>query len=270
MKRLLPIVIACSCFSCGGSSIYDASVSPEGPTGTTAQCVINGDVVKYDDIGSPMVGIEALLKMCSSTQLSDTWLLTAHHCLTNEDALTGGTQTDPSLITIYTQSSWAASETVAATAVATYLHPTLDIGLIRLAAPLLGANGEHHYNTMMPSNVASLVGQVAYQQGWGANAVFITDDAGDLGYSGIKTLRGAYFTVGSYVDGLVNVFVNSCGQLPWSGDSGSALFGFVNGERYIIGVTSTVWVKNDQPNETSFVASDTFADWAMTVMAGTD
>jgi len=236
LASITSIALLATIFSACGGAIEPAQ-DTDPPVGTASQCIINGDVVTEDTIGTPLLYGPGW--GCSSTFINDTWLITAHHCLTYENVETGGTAVEPGQVQL------VLLDGTFTTAAGVYLNPTYDIGLVQLGQPM---SCKHYANLLNSTPSADLVGTSLYCQGWGGNSAPVIDDAGDLGIAGFGTLRSATFKLNSIKVGLDNIEmdINACGQVPWHGDSGMACFATVEGKQAIVGVLSRAfWVGTD-------------------------
>jgi hypothetical protein len=159
---------------------------------------------------------------CTGTMVASRWMLTAHHCVTQEiggvGQITGGTAIAPGNLTARLNGG-----TNVATGVLIVRHPTLDAGLVLLnTAPLTGA-GQSRINRFYRGSTSALVSQSFYTQGWGNNS--ITQCTPGFGGSGFGTLRTATLSIASMIDaGHFNITPNGSGQIEWTGDSGSSLY----------------------------------------------
>ncbi len=220
MINALHRLASCSLFVVGAAAVACSAqvVGDSTPVESTVEPIINGNTVSTDTIGTPILSVG-----CSSTLLSDRWLITAHHCLTNEGVVTGGTPVTASTVTATLLNG------THATGSAVYLHPTLDVALLSLSSSLLNANGHPWANPLYLGQSTGLAGQTLYCQGWGDNTFT----------SGYGTLRSASIKVSQGESGGYQIVPNSSGQIDWLGDSGSSCFTFIGGYYNITGVQST-------------------------------
>jgi V8-like Glu-specific endopeptidase len=252
MKRII-ILVSTSLVAC--NSFSDAEL-----TGCADQEIINGTTVSEDDIGQPLL-LRSDGWQCSATLLNDYYALTAHHCLTVQDDITGGDPVDASIVTLTLMTGQSAK------GAAVYRHPTLDVAILQLATPLLGPNGKHYTNYLMDATSASLVGQTLYCAGWGNYA---NDDAGkEVGWG---TLRSAYMHVSRTDAQGYDMYRNDQCQVQFNGDSGSSCFLNVNGNYYITGVDSQGFYDNkatDNASQLEYVyqvGADYFRDWVLSIV----
>lgn len=216
--------------------------STEKAATTTSQCIIGGDEVSVDNIGTPIAynpsyGSNAF---CSTAQINDVFLLTAHHCVSDNGPGPGGNPDPVSEVVVrpFQQGGQVAVKKI-------FLHPTLDVAILQLVSPLLGPNGEHRSTPFYSGTSDSLIGTSVYCQGWGANAINELPD-GALGWQpGGGILRSAYIPVIGVMNSGYLLGPNSCGQIPWMGDSGSSCFAIVDGKPFIAGVMSWTWWDNN-------------------------
>jgi hypothetical protein len=194
---ILSSIIAGS-LACGGSNdVTD-------PTLTTTQPIINGNIVSVDNIGTPAI-YNGIGNACTSTLLNSMWILTAHHCMTNEDVIIGGTPVSADKVIIRTEDG---SQYVGARNI--YLHPTLDVALVVLDKPITGFTD----NSLYLGSFSDLVGQKIWCQGYGYDAF----------NASFGTLRSALEVVSQESDGYYSLVPNSLGQIDWLGDSGGSCF----------------------------------------------
>jgi len=261
-------LIATSFIACAA----DTGTPTSETTGTTSQCIVNGDVVTVDNIGTPILNLQVNQAngggwyICSSTQLTDTLLLTAHHCATNESVPTGGTAIDPS--NMYAQQfvpGNSGDKGSPFTVKTIYLHPTYDVAIIELVNPMLDYNGGHHNTPIYSGASADLIGQTVYCQGWGSNARGTDEDP-----PGAGVLRSAYVTAGPTTSSGYSIYPNACGQIPWRGDSGSAclIMDRLFGKLSITGVNSWGWSTDDAVIESDLIGSEYIRDWVNAIISG--
>lgn len=136
-----------------------------------------------------------------------------------------------------------------------YTHPSLDVALVKLAAPMV-LNGRttgyafHGFDTSTPS---SFVGDEMECYGYGKNTY---DD-------GLGTLRHATLSVDSATYNEYRLVPNQYGQITFSGDSGGPCYSTTNGAWRVSGVTS--WGTSSPSSktvlDTNNVAAGRFAAW---------
>lgn len=231
-----------ACGSVDGSADWNEAVD------SNEESIINGTPVTTDSLGTPM--LVAGGSLCSSTLLSDRWLLTAHHCVTNEGVTTGGTPIQAASITV-TQLGGATAH-----GTQVFLHPTLDVALVHLDSSFLNASGRPFANPLYLGSGYSLVPGPLYCQGWGRNTFG--------GGSGV--LRSATLTVEAGNTRWFRLKPNSAGQIQWRGDSGSACFITIDGVPRVTGVQSTGTVDGTQITAATLVSVEAFRDWAEGLM----
>ena len=225
---LASALIAAGLCNCGAQP--DTEVESPDNMATVSTDIINGDTVTTDSIGTPWLFNSVIPTvnpakhgLCSSTLLSDRWLLTAHHCVTNDGSMNGPSVSASSLTATLQNGSSAIGTDL-------YIHPSSDVALVKLNQSLLSSTGRPWATPMFLGRSSDLNGpfQTVYCQGWGLNTY--TDGWG--------TLRSAQIQVSqAESDGFTIIPTN--GKIDWEGDSGSSCFVFINGHYNIVGVAST-------------------------------
>jgi hypothetical protein len=192
---------------------------------------------------------------CSGTMIADRWMLTAHHCVTNEEVMTGGTPTPAWQIRVMSPdgASWAAGEQV-------FLHPSVDVALVLLGSAVVNSFGVEHTTPIWTGNMSGLAGGTVYCEGFGAT---------DFGGNGFGTLRSANLSVNTIGGGQLYLNENASQQVDYLGDSGAACFLYQPGvvipdaivavQSLVFQSTSTQWVDR-------LVGADAFVSWAATTI----
>ena len=195
----------------------DADAQPS----KVSQPIINGTPMANDAIGSLYVHNGVTGMGCSSTLLSDRWIVTDHHCVSVDTSDTGSPVL-PSQMGIIVNNSWVYS------GVAIYLHPTLDVALVKLDQAQLDANGHPRGTPLFLGRSSDLNGQTLYCEGWGNNTVSGT---------GAGTLRYGYSKVtGTTSEGFSMVPSGNPPTTPFTGDSGGGCYVFLNGRYHLAGI----------------------------------
>ncbi|HXU61245.1 MAG TPA: trypsin-like serine protease [Polyangia bacterium] len=225
--------------------------------------IINGNTVSADTIGSPYLTMSnpLLTGHCTGTLIRSDWLLTAHHCVTQNAQTTGGTAIQPSEINAHVLNG---GNTPSGRLI--IRHPTLDAALVKLTAPATAPSLATYPNWFALASEGSMVSQSFWTQGWGANA--ITSCAVPPGSTGAGVLRSATVAVSSLDSSdQYKSLPNSSGQIAFSGDSGSSMYQQVRGYFRPIGVASWVSCTNSPPAVTDvhYVRTDAIRGWAQGV-----
>jgi hypothetical protein len=237
----------------------DAPTSGGEDTAKTSAAILNGTPVTNDVLGSPIVcasnnGTSCNMWGCSGTMVADRWLLTAHHCVTQGNVLTGGTAIPAN--EIYT---WLQTTPHAVTGQAIFLHPSLDAALVLLSSSLVDGNGVARTTPIYTGSSAGLVGKTVYCQGWG-------DTSLSAGYG---NLTSAYLTVGTGGPGSLTLNPNGQGQALYEGDSGAGCFLGAPGSspNAVVSVHSEASSPGIGVTYDIEVGADGFESWAAGVIA---
>ena len=218
---------------------------PDTPVESESSAIINGTPVTADSLGTPALTIPAGL--CSGTLLTDQWILTAHHCATNEVVKTGGTALNAGSITATMLNGDVAHGT------AVFLHSSADVALVHLDRSLLNGAGLPFENPLFLGSATSLVNGTVFCQGWGDN---------DANGQGSGQLRSASVVVSSANTSTFQVAPNNFSQVPAHGDSGSSCFVTIDNVPRVAGVVSTAAFDGNQLSFATLVSIDAFRDWA--------
>lgn len=240
MNKSLATVLISLIFSVGCGS----SMGGDEDTSSTSQDIINGRIVVQDKIGTVGIVDWTAGTACSATMLNPMWVLTAHHCVTNESVTTGGTATNPFNVAV--QLNLTAPFT---TVQSIYLHPTLDVALVYLTQPL-----GNFYNTFYQGSAKDLIGKDVYCEGWGDNHFSYDENALRWAWERVSQLDGN--------DYILAPIVND--EIDWHGDSGSSCFLTTTGQ--IVGVASMGSANGTTVVGAWQVSAEYFRDWAMLVM----
>ncbi len=227
--------------------------------------IINGNTVSADTIGTPYVSILMMDSPtphhCTGTLIRADWLLTAHHCVTENQQITGGTAVPPGNVTAHILNG---GNTPAGRLIVR--HPTLDAALVKLTTPPTAPSLATYPNWFSLASEGPMASQSFWTQGWGANA--ITSCSTNPGSTGAGTLRSATLPV-STIESLTQykTLPNSSGQIAFSGDSGSSMYQQVRSYFRPIGVASWVSCTASPPtvSESHYVRSDSIRGWAQGV-----
>jgi hypothetical protein len=185
---------------------------------------------------------------CSSTVLSDRWIVTAHHCVSSDGSNTG-TAVAPSQIGIIINNAWAYS------GVAIYVHPTSDVALVQLDQSPLDANGHPRGTPLFLGRSSDVNGKTLYCESCGDNTSSRT---------GWPTLRYGYSTVYQLSeDGFRVKPSGNPGTIPTSGDSGGGCYVFLNGRYYLAGINDHGATDNSSSH---LVGAEKVAAWIQGIL----
>ena len=241
IRILTPVsVLAAALLACGASPKSGESVGSQG------QPIIAGTAVTADAIGTlafTTPGSPGVNQFCSGTVIDGHWLLTAHHCVTVESVVTGGTALAPSDIVFLPNFFQPPS------VVGVFLHPTLDVALLKLSGDFVNPATNLPYPAQLYSgDASSLVGHTVVCQGWGDNTL----------NSGSGTLRTANLPILQMDGTSYRIGPNSQGQIDGHGDSGGSCY--LNSQ--IVGVQSTCVFSGSTVGYCDQVAVENFYSWA--------
>jgi len=201
---------------------------------------------------------------CSATKISNSWLLTAAHCLDND---VGGTTLTPGIVRFY-QGSDANNPAPGSLYLVDgfYLHPSYnpgnnqnDIALVHLTAPLGGTN----YAISPFSMGGSWVGTVIHYVGYGVNDG-INQTGGGIKREGDIPISQVNAT--TYFSNAAAANVGVC-----FGDSGGPGLYLNGGSYYVAGVNSTVGAPSGDPclGTGNHTRVDYYATWVTGITGGT-
>jgi hypothetical protein len=209
---------------------------------STGQPILNGAPGSATTTG--VVLVQRPGGLCSATLLTNNWAVSAAHCFTAAEV------SDPSRVTV---SLGAVTQRGAEV----LLHPTLDVAMVRLAAPhtMNGSTRGWEANFF----AGPLVGRTVRCMGYGRNTY--TDGSGTLRQADVRVVMSTQ----SPDPNLFTVVPNGSGQVPWLGDSGGPCFVTMpGGIQLVAGVLSTAWHNSttQQVLEANYVSAHTFRAWA--------
>jgi hypothetical protein len=215
------------CLDLGDEDVVDE------PVGTTAQEIIGGTVVSPEGSGWVLVLAGGL---CSGTLLHNDWVITAKHC----GVAIGSTFT-------------MGSQTRTATRVVD--HPTTDVSLARLSAPMAMGGSTNRWRRPLRRTVLP-VGTTVQCYGYGR----------DTFGGGSGTLRTAALAISSTADPNYAFDANASGQIQWLGDSGG---GCIDGAGNALFVQSGCSYFEGGPVVSCWgTRADVIAEWADRIIYG--
>ena len=244
LYTLVPMLAGLGLYGCSAANDSNPDNSEE--TARASSPIINGTEVTNDPIGTPLFHtVPPHEGWCTSTMLTDRWLLTARHCVTEDSTIMGK-------VLPYDQFDATPQWGSPIKAAAVVPHPSLDVALVLLESSVVDANGHPRATPLSLGHSGDLNGpfQTVYCQGWGKVSV----DTKTIG-----VLRSAQIRVsGASGDGFNVAATGPQHQLPWTGDSGGSCYLFINGHYQALGVISTCVI---DASSCHLVGVERFRDW---------
>jgi hypothetical protein len=165
--------------------------------GQSESAIINGTPIQRDDM--------LIVGGGTATLLTREWALTCGHCIAGA----------PIQSFTFTQTTTGQSRV----GVEKYNHPTLDVALVRMAAPFSIGGSNYAVNSLYSGTNAGLFGKQADCYGFGYNTF----------NGGFGTLRHGLMSIveepgGPFPGAWYKLLPNAQGQIIWLGDSGGACF----------------------------------------------
>ena len=230
--------------SCGG--VGEDAVSTEGTTASRRAAIVNGTPSdQAEALG--IVRIDIGSGLCTGTVIDNQWVVSAAHCFDSDPRKSA-------TISMGAQLTSAAE---------IFIHPNLDVALIRTADPLtVGGQRTGFVRRLLHELPGGAIPNFSNVQCYGYGRSTFSGGSGTLRSATLQAFRYPYF------DGpeVLRVAKNSAGQIPWEGDSGGTCFYQRAFNQEMIGVASGVLATGTTLNQAEYVTPHAFRSWVGEIM----